>query len=149
MGKKCFARNNNTKEEILDVIIISEKNNGQVFFEIEDHITQDVAEAVAILMRKPQIDNSIWYKEINIDLDQIDPRKCLYWLTGGDCEWIKLHNYKKPWIEYENHFVQEFEFVIRWIVKKSKNLKDIKRGFIEHLNLPVLYEFALSKNLIK
>jgi len=53
------------------------------------------------------------------------------------------------WSECDTHFVQEFEFVIRWILKKSKNLKDIKNGFIEHLNLPVLYEFALSKNLIK
>jgi len=149
MGKKRFTRNNNIKEEILDVIIISEKNNGQVFFEIEDHITQDVAEAVAILMRRSNIDNSIWSKEINIDLDYIDPRKCLYWLTGGDSEWVKLHNYKKPWVECDNHFVQEFEFVIRWILKKSKNLQDIKNGFVEHLNLPVLYEFALSKDLIK
>jgi len=95
MGKKRFTRNNNIKEEILDVVIVNEKNNGQVFFEIEDHITQDVAEAVAILMRKPQINNSIWSKEINIDLDHIDPRKCLYWLSGGDNEWIKLHNYNK------------------------------------------------------
>ena len=149
MGKKRFTRNNNIKEEILDVIIISEKNNGQVFFEIEDHITQDVAEAVAILMRKPKIDNSIWIKEINFDCEFLDPRKCLYWLTGGDNEWIKLHNYNKTWIECENQFVEEYEFVIRWIVKKSKNLQDIRDGFIEYLNLPVLYEFALGKNLIK
>ena len=100
-------------------------------------------------MRKPKIDNSIWSKEINFDCEFLDPRKCLYWLTGGDNEWIKLHNYNKPWIECENQFVEEYEFVIRWIVKKSKNLQDIKNGFIEHLNLPVLYDFALSKNLIK
>lgn len=117
--------------------------------EIEDHITQDVAEAVAILMRKPKIDNSVWSKEINFDVDFLDPRKCLYWLTGGDNEWIKLHNYNKPWVECDTYFVEEFEFVIRWIVKRSKNLQDIKNGFVEHLNLPVLYEFALSKDLIK
>ena len=149
MGKKRFTRNNSIKEQILDTVTISEKNNGQVFFEIEDHITQDVAEAVALLMRKRNIEKSIWLKEMSFDVDFLDPRKCLYWLTGGDSEWIKLHNYKKPWVECDSQFAEEFEFVIRWIVKKSKNLQDIKDGFIEHLNLPVLYEFALSKNLIK
>lgn len=149
MGKKRFTRNNSIKEQILDTVTISEKNNGQVFFEIEDHITQDVAEAVALLMRKRNIEKSIWLKEMSFDVDFLDPRKCLYWLTGGDSEWIKLHNYSKPWVECDTHFAEEFEFVIRWIVKKSKNLQDIKDGFIENLNLPVLYEFALSKNLIK
>jgi hypothetical protein len=149
MGKKRFTRSNNIKEEVLDVIRIIEKENGQVFFEIEDHITQDVAEAVAILMRKPNISKSIWSKEINVDLDTIDPRRCLYWLTGGDNEWVKLHNYKKPWNQCDELFVQEFDFVINWIVKKSKTLEDVKNSFIEYLNLPTLYEFALKRNLIK
>jgi len=149
MGKKRFTRQNNIKEEILDVVRIIEKENGQLFFEIEDQITQDTAEAVAILMRKSRVDMSIWLKEINVDIDLIDPRKCLYWLSGGDNEWVKLHNYKKPWIECDNLFCDEYEFVVRWILKKSKNLKEIKDGFIEHLNLPTLYEFSLSKNIIK
>lgn len=149
MGKKRFTRSNNIKEELLDVIRIIEKENGQVFFEIEDHITQDVAEAVAILMRKPNISKSIWSKEIDVDLDTIDPRRCLYWLTGGDNEWVKLHNYKKPWNQCDDLFAQEFDFVINWIVKKSKTLEDIKNSFVEYLNLPTLYEFALKRNLIK
>ena len=134
---------------MLDVIRIIEKENGQLFFEIEDHITQDVAEAVAILMRKPNINTSIWSKEIEVDLDLIDPRRCLYWLTGGDNEWVKLHNYKKPWNQCDDYFLQEFDFVITWILKKSKTLEDIKNSFIEYLNLPTLYEFALKKNLVK
>ena len=149
MGKKRFTRSNNIKEELLDVIRIIEKENGQLFFEIEDHITQDVAEAVAILMRKPNINTSIWSKEIEVDLDLIDPRRCLYWLTGGDNEWVKLHNYKKPWNQCDDYFLQEFDFVITWILKKSKTLEDIKNSFIEYLNLPTLYEFALKKNLVK
>lgn len=149
MGKKRTTRQNNFKEDILDVIRIIENDNGQTFYEIEDVITQDVAEAVSILMRTPGVDNKIWMKEINVDLDLIDCRKCLYWLSGGDKEWIKLSNYKKPWIECDNYFKEEFEFVVRWILKKSKNLKDIKESFIEHLNLPTIYEFALSKNLVR
>jgi hypothetical protein len=150
MGKKRTTRLNNIREEeLMDIVRITQQNNNKFFIEIEDHITQDVAEAVAILMRRKDIDKSIWMREITVDLDFYEPRKCLYWLTGGDNEWVKLHNYKKSWSDCETIFVDEFDFVIRWILKKSKNLNDIKEGFIEHLNLPVIYEFALSQNLIK
>lgn len=149
MGKKRSTRLNNIKEEVLDVVRICENEKGQVFFEIDDYITQDIAEAVAIMMRKENIDKSIWSKGIKIDVESMDSRKCLYWLSGGDNEWIKLHNYKKPWIECDSYFANEYDFVVRWIIKKSKNLEDIKNGFIEYLNLPTLYEFALSKNILK
>lgn len=149
MGKKRFTRNDDTKEDLLDVIRIIEKENGQVFFEIEDQITQDVAEAVAILMRKPNIEKKIWEKVMSVDIDTIDPRKCLYWLSGGDNEWVKLHNYKETWNKCDEFFVEEFDFVVRWILKKSKTLGEIRDSFIEYLNLPTLYEFALKKGLVK
>jgi len=149
MGKRRLARQNNIKEDILDVVRIIEKEDNRIFFEIEETITEDVAEAVAILMRKNNVSDTVWSKEISVDIDTIDPRKCLYWLTGGDREWIKLDNYRYSWVECDQFFSDEFEFVIRWIVKKSKTLRDMKDSFIEHLNLPVLYEFALSKNLVK
>jgi hypothetical protein len=149
MGKRRFARQSNFKEEILDVVRIIEKKNNRIFFEIEDIITEDIAEAVAIMMRQKGINQTVWNKELNLDIDTIDPRKCLYWLTGGDREWVTLNNYNKPWNQCDHHFADEFEFVVRWIIKKSKTLGDIKESFIEHLSLPVLYEFAINKNLVK
>ena len=149
MGKKRSAKQVNIKEELLDVIRITKNESGEIFYEIEDYVTQDIAEAVAIMMRKPNIDKSIWNREFNLDIESLDPRKCLYWLTGGDKEWIKLHNYKKTWLECDSYFANEYDFVVRWILKKSKNLGDIRDGFIEYLNLPTLYEFALTKNIIK
>lgn len=149
MGKKRTSRPNFIREELMDVVRITELSSGNIYIEIEDHITHDVAEAVAILMRRNDIDNSIWTKEVNVDLDNFEPRKCLYWLTGGDNEWIKLHNYKKTWTHCDSLFSDEFDFVIRWILKRSKNLGDIRNGFKEYLNLPILYEFALSKNLVR
>ena len=148
MGKKRFTKSNNIREEVLDVIRVIEKENGRVFFEIEDHITQDAAEAVAILMRKPNLDKTFWGKEIRVDLDLVDPRKCLYWLTGGDNEWVKLHNYKKPWNECDDLFVEEYDFVISWILKRSKTFGDVKKYFIEYLSLPTLYEFSIKNNII-
>jgi len=149
MGKKRLTRQNCIKDDLLDDIRVIEKENGQTFYEIEENITEDVAEAVALMMRNTRVDKSIWAKELNIDLDTVDCRRCLYWLTGGDKEWIKLNNYSKPWNQCDSLFGDEFEFVVRWILKKSKNLGEIRDSFIEHLNLPVLYEFALSKNLVK
>jgi hypothetical protein len=126
-------------------IILSDDNS--VFFEINEFITKDVAEAVSLLMRDSSSNSLIWDMGINIDYDSIVYRNCLYWLSGGDVEWIKLNNYKKPWKECYNEFEEEFTPVINSILCKSKTLEDIKNGFIDNLNLPILYEFALEKDL--
>jgi hypothetical protein len=35
------------------------------------------------------------------------------------------------------------------IIKDSKKLSEVRDGFIKYLNLPVIYDFAMSKNLLK
>ena len=148
MKKKNF-----TKSQIeqatsnFNFVKINKEINGQLFFEIGNDFTTDIAEAVAIMMRK-QVDESIWKKQFTIDFDTIEPRRALYWLTGGDNEWISLHNYKQPWSSCDLDFQEEFGFMIISILKRSKNLGEIRDGFIRYLNLPTLYEFALTKNFI-
>ena len=93
MRKKRFPKQNNINFKDSDVVRISEEF-GQYFFEVGNEITTDIAEAVAIMMRNPRIDNSIWSKKIEINYESIDPQKALYWLSGGDNEWITLQNYK-------------------------------------------------------
>lgn len=149
MGKKRIPNKLNFNLTQIDSVNITMKNNSEYFFEIEEYVTDDVAEAVALMMRKENIPNSIWQKEIEINLDNLDYRKSLYWLTGGDNEWIKLKNYKMSWQECESIFVDEFDFIIKWIMKKSKKLEDIKSGFKEYLNLTVIYDFALRKKIIE
>ncbi len=150
MGKKRFTRQNSIKIlEIQDAVKINQTENGKIFFEFYNHITDDVAEAVAMMMRTDGIDKKLWEVELEFDLDLIQPRKTLYWLSGGDREWIKLTNYKKPWCEVESYYEYEYDHIIRWIVKKSKNLSEIRDKFIQYLNLPTLYEFALSKNFVR
>ncbi len=125
------------------------KDNDDYFFEIGKELTHDVGEAVAILMRKADFNDEIWNLEINnIVTENLTPAKTLFWLTGGYSEWRTLENYKKPWSEYCLEFQEEFGYLIINIIKKSKKLKDIRDLFIKHLNLPTLYEFALSRNMI-
>ena len=149
MGKKRFTRQNIEKITESDVVRISEEVNGTLFFEVGNEITTDIAEAVAIMMRNPRSDESLWSKTLKFNISDVEPKKALYWLSGGDNEWITLQNYKTPWNQCYLDFQEEFGIIIISILRKSKTLGDIRNGFLKNLNLPTLYEFALSKNLIR
>ena len=119
------------------------------YFEIGKEITTDLAEATAILMRVVDINDEIWNLKIDeIDYEKIEPSKCLFWLTGGYVEWNNLENFNKPWSSYYLDFQEEFGFLIISILQKSKTLGDLRYYFNRHLNLAILYDFALSKNMI-
>lgn len=132
-----------------DVIKIS-KDCDDYYFEIGKEVTNDIAEAVSIMMRNYRKNDVIWDLSISdIDHYNINPSKCLYWLSGGDNEWIKNRiNYKKNWYECELEFQEEFGTIVISILKKSKTLSDIRTGFIKYLNLPTLYNFAIEKNIV-
>jgi hypothetical protein len=139
-------------KEILNQSILSvSKQENEYFFEIGGEATTDVAEAVSILMRKVQWDDPIW--DMNIDkrivYEDITPEKSLFWLSGGNSEWKTLNHYNRPWCDCYLEFQEEFGFLIINIIKKSKKLSDIRSGFMKYLNLPVLYNFAISKDMVK
>ena len=147
--KKIVLESRRTNDEYNDQFIKINKSKDEYFFEIGNEITEDVAEAVSILMRKADWSDSIWESEIkNLDID-ITPEKCLFWLTGGHSEWNTLDHYNQPWCDCYLEFQEEFGMLIINIIKNSKKLKDIRDGFNKYLNLPILYNFALSKNMVK
>ena len=126
------------------------KEEGTYFFEIGNELTSDVAEAVALLMRKVDWNDSIWDMELEgIRTDEITPEKPLFWLTGGYSEWRTLENYNKPWCDCYLDFQEEFGILIINIIKKSKSFKEIRDNFNKYLNLPILYNFAVSKDMIR
>ena len=131
-----------------DTIKISTEGN-EWFFEIGTELTTDITEAVSILMRGDG-DGQVWNIEIKgINTEEITPQKSLYWLTGGNNEWKSLDNYNKPWCDCYLEFQEEFGFVIINSVKRAKTIGDIRDYFLRNLNLPVLYDFALSKKLLR
>ncbi len=120
------------------------------FFEIGRELTTDIAEAVSLLIRECDSEQSIWEVELrNINTYDVTPEKSLYWLSGGYKEWKSLDNYNKPWCDCYIDFQEEFGTLILNVVNRSKTLGDIRNYFIENLNLPILYDFALSKDLIR
>jgi len=132
------------------LIEIGIEESGEHYFEIGNEITKDVAEAVSLMMRIGyKLEDNIWDTKIpNCLYNDIDPTKCLYWLTGGNDEWKKLDHYKKTWASSCDDFGSEFGGLVISIVKKSKTLGDMRNFFIKDLSLPKLYDFAIDKNLI-
>ena len=127
-----------------------EYNQVESCFEIGADVTEDVAEAVAILMTKADHNHPIWETDLkNITVEELTPEKSLFWLSGGTKEWQNLEHYNRPWCDAYLEFQEEFGMLIVNIVKKAKKLKDIRNQFNKYLNLSILYDFALSKNMIK
>lgn len=131
-----------------DRVVIT-KLGDEWIFEIGQDITQDIAEAVSLLMRRVEHNDPVWKMELkNIILEHITPEKSLFWLTGGRKEWDSLHNYKRPWHDCYLDFQEEYGLMVLRCVDKSKSLSDIRDNFLKYLNLPILYNFAVSKNLV-
>jgi hypothetical protein len=146
MRKRKEITENNILVFKSNVVRITKESKNDLFFEIKNVITTDLAEAVAIMMMADV--NDVWDIEIESS-NEIDTEKCLYWLTGGNKEWSLLEHYNTPWVNCYGEFQEEFGNKVEEIVIKSKKLSDIKFGFKKYLNLPILYDFALSKGLVK
>jgi hypothetical protein len=140
-------------EELSELIFSDEKikiskTGENLIFEIGKETTSDLAEAVAIMMKFIDNNHKLWNFEFKVDTNEISPSKSLFWLSGGK-EWNTSEHYKASWSESYLLFQEEFGISIINIVKKSKNLKEIREGFKNYLNLQIMYEFALSKDLTK
>jgi hypothetical protein len=151
MKKKKVLLRNELSEVVFnnDRVVISNFADEWIF-EIGNDITNDIAEAVSILIRRVDYNDPVWKMEVkNIIVENIIPEKSLFWLTGGYKEWEKLDNYSKPWHDCYLDFQEEFGFIVVRSIKRAKTLKDIRDNFLRYLNLPVLYDFAVSKNLVR
>ena len=143
------------KNELSDLVysdgkVRISKDGGNWFFQVGKEVTGDIAEGVSILLRTLDHNHSIWKIEIGVvDAETIAPEKSLFWLTGGSIEWNSLENYLKPWSECYLDFQEEFGFLIVNCLKKSKSLGELRDYFLKYLDLPTLYDFAISKKLIK
>ena len=108
--------------------------------------TNDVLEAVAFLMKYPNLQNEeFWNLEITEKmLYYINPMNTIYWLSGGDEFW---DNYEFNWAENIDLYSRKFEKEILKM-RKAKTLNDIREVIQSDYNLDIFYEFALSKEII-
>ena len=153
MKRRKLALKSAGKNDVYNSTIVRiTKEEDTYFFEIGNELTSDVAEAVALLMRKVDWNDEIWNLDlegINLNAENITPEKALFWLTGGSSEWRTLENYNRPWCDCYLDFQEEFGMLIFNIVKRNKKLKEIRSCYSKYLSLPILYDFAISKNMIK
>jgi hypothetical protein len=148
--KKTLLKEIGTKIIYDDKTIIISREGNEWFFEIGREMTTDLGEAVSLLLRSCDANDQVWKTEIKeMNIDNISPEKSLYWLTGGEKEWKTLENYNRPWCDCYLDFQEEFGLLVVSIIKRSKTLEDMRKYFIEYLNLPVLYDFALSKKFLR
>lgn len=147
--KKVLVKNELSEMVYSDEKIKISKDGKNWFFEIGKEVTSDLAEAVSILLKVVDNTHSIWKIETDVNIDDIVPEKSLFWLTGGMNEWKTLENYNKPWSECYLEFQEEFGFMIIHSLRVSKNLGELKDNFLKYLNLPTLYDFAISRNLTR
>lgn len=148
--KKTLLKEIGTKIIYDDNTIIISREGNEWFFEIGKEMTTDLGEAVSLLLRNCDASDEVWKTDIKeMNIDNISPEKSLYWLTGGEREWKTLENYNRPWCDCYLDFQEEFGLLVISIIKRSKTLEDMRKHFIEYLNLPVLYDFALSRKLLR
>lgn len=147
--KKVITKEKETSVVIYnsDRIRVSRELNGELFFEIENELTSDLSEAIAIILNKGIIDSNFWKITFN-KTKNISPDKTLYWLSGGDKEWITRTHYSKSWADVYLTYQEEFGMIIFNIVDRSKTFEDIRKEFLRKLNLSTLYEFSLEKGFI-
>ena len=148
--KKTLIKNELSNLVFCDSKIKISKDQNSWLFEIGRETTLDLAEAVAIMSLTISNKHLVWDLVIDqIETESIVPEKSLFWLTGGYSEWRTLENYNKPWCDCYLDFQEEFGYLIVNIIKKSKTLKDIRENFLKYLNLPILYDFAINRKMIR
>ena len=138
------------------VRVYKEKNNLYYFestnSKLNYFLSVDYLESVAALMKLKDLYDfdSLWDIEITDEMrNNIFLSKSLYWLTGGDREWVTSSVYNTTWLESGHIFVEEYGNKLEKINKKCKTLGDVRDEFIRYMNLPTLYEFGLIKGIIK
>lgn len=108
------------------------EERGQLFFEIGNEFTNDIAEAVALLIEKNIDDPTIWDIGIGTNIE-ISPIKCLYWIMGGDKVWGSTKGKISGWGICGSIFEEEFGDDIISIVKNSITLADVRDAFVKKL----------------
>lgn len=147
--KNPFQEKNSHQEVLLDQELVTiNQTDDTTYFQIGYQITDDLAEAVSIMIRIINENDPIWNIKIK-NKNHIDYKKSLYWLSGGDEEWLNLSNYNQSWTECSDLYVEEFKQEIDNIINKSFTYKDIKEKFKTKLNMFKMYDFAIANNLIK
>lgn len=142
-----------------------EENNVQVYregrnlyyFEIQVptfnyFLTCDYLESISAIIRNKHINDftQIWDIKISNEMrDAVNFGSSLYWLSGGDGAWNKQAMYNLRWDEAVDLFIEQYESILIKINEECETLREVREELNKHLNLLNMYEFGLSKDIIR
>lgn len=121
----------------------------QIIFEIQQLTTNDLAEAVALMMKNGVQDENFWKLPTSLFNKDIQAERCLYWLSGGDAEWVILDNYSDYWYNYCTDFCNRWESTVKDAIEKSENLSDIRDSFEKNVSLLAIYDWAIGRGFVR
>ena len=133
-----------------DLIKVSKEANKILYFESNQWQlnTYDVIEGVAALIKmNVPYEDKVWDIQVKEKWNS-SADKALYWLSGGDKEWLDGKRYKYQWKDVFHIFTHKYSDIIYDVLEKAETLKDIRDGFNKHLPMTKLYEFSLNNGLI-
>jgi hypothetical protein len=113
--------------------------------------TSDILEATAALMHSKALwsNKDLWSIRVSEnDLYESDPVNALYWLSGGDSEWVDGFRYKHKWSEVVDVYANKFEEDLFGYVSNCSSLGDIRSIYCSEFKLRYFYEFALANDFI-
>ena len=132
------------------LMIYKNYNNTYHFSFVFDNkkiITNDILEAVAILMKLDNFKNDKILWELDIigfknDLD-IKYSDVLYWILGGE---VGMSIYKYKWFYMSDFFVKKYKRTLTAILKNSKNLYDVRKSLLKKIPMQSVYDFSIKKD---
>lgn len=130
-----------------DRVGIYEFAGGGYMYEVDGEVTIDPAEAVAMMMHL-RVDGP-WHLEVGGSRVDSVPERCLYWLSGGDTEWVLLEHYRLPWPACYPDFCERWGAQVAAVAESSRTLGDIREGFRSRLGLVLLYDWCVSAGLVR
>lgn len=114
--------------------------------------THNPLEFVAYLLRNHKVDgptNSAWdFSITSDDWDRSYFPSAIYWLSGGDREWIYGRYYTKEWAEVRDFYCNYFSPLFYDSLHNVETLGDVLSIFREKFNLALFYEFGLAYSMI-
>ena len=130
-----------------DMYFFDSQNKNLLHFSTNDYLV-----AVSALMKIKDIYNfdKLWELKITDTMRfNINVKNALYWISGGDREWIQNNMYNNTWDNCSELFIKNFENILYKINEESITLGGCRDAIIKYLALPNIYEFALRKKLLK
>lgn len=114
--------------------------------------TVDPAEAAAALMRSAYLagNKELWHLAVTeSDLDLVHTRNVLYWLTGGDREWMFGTNYKVKWDRAADVFEDALADRVLYAVQSCSTLGELRDSLQRNFKLLETYELMLENNWVQ